>query len=265
MANETERDFWNAQIAWAELHDGMDRVLGALDPMILPAVSPGMRVLEIGCGAGGTTERIAAAAGPEGRVTAVDISETLAEAARSRVPSSDIRVADAQTGDLGGPHDVVVSRLGVMFFDDPAAAFANIRRHMAPGAPLVAVAWGAPAENPWFACPGRIAAEVIGKVDPAQPGAPGPFGFADPERPAAALREAGFSQVSVERAETVLRPPGGGEGAARLLMRIGPVTRIAREHGATDEQLAEVRARTVEAFDALDGVPAVMNLIRATA
>lgn len=266
MTNEAMREFWAAQLNWVRLHDDSDAVLRALDPWVLAPLRPGMRVLEIGCGAGGTTERIVEAVSPGGHVMAVDISAPFVEAARERVPEAEFIVVDAQTDDLGSGFDACVSRLGTMFFEDTVAAFANIRRTLKPGAPIAFVAWAAPDENPHFGMPRRIASEVLGPLQISEPGAPGPFGFADPDKPRAAAEAAGFGEVRVERVEATLSHPDGPDAYARLMMRIGPVVGAMREREATADQRDLIASRIREALIGMKGrVPAVLHAVTAIA
>ena len=266
MSNDAQRDFWRAQLNWVRMHEDSDAVLRALDPVVLAPLVPGMRVLEIGCGAGGTTRRILEAVSPGGAAAAVDISEPFVEAARARVPGAEIRVADAQSADLGGPYDACVSRLGTMFFEDTQSAFANIRRALEPGAPIAFLAWGPAEENPHFAMPRRVATQALGPLDVSRPGAPGPFGFADPAKPRRAAESAGFSDVAVERVAATLSHPEGVPGYARVMMAIGPVVGAMRERGASEAQRAAIAARIAEELEAMGGrVPALMHLVTARA
>src|SRR5262249_62369674 len=123
------------------------------------AARPGEQVIDIGCGTGGTTAALAHAVAPGGHVLAVDISETLIEAARSqRLDNATFVVGDASTHPFkDGAWDLVFSRFGVMFFADAVVAFRNIRRALKPAGRLVFVAWRTPQENPWATVPVRAA------------------------------------------------------------------------------------------------------------
>lgn len=257
MANEAMRECWGAGAApWVTHQQIFDAafvpftaaVMGAADP------GPGDRVVDVGCGAGtllaATVERGAAAVG-------VDVSPAMVDAARRRVPAATVVLADAQTADLGAaapgpPFTRVVSRFGVMFFDDPAAAFANLRRAAAPGARLAFVCWRGPEENPVF----RVGTELIlARVErPGLPaaGAPGPMAFADPDRPRDILARAGWQDVSVDALDGECRyGVDGSDGVEeRLVTLLGSsVLRGARAEiegregpDAWAALLAEVRA-----------------------
>jgi ubiquinone/menaquinone biosynthesis C-methylase UbiE len=113
----------------------------------LLAPQPGERVLDVGCGFGATTAAVAQAVGPSGRVVGIDISAPMIERARARLAQSangtapvELVVGDAQSDDLRGPHDAVVSRFGMMFFADTPAAIAHISGAVRPGAEPMASA-----------------------------------------------------------------------------------------------------------------------------
>jgi SAM-dependent methyltransferase len=176
-------------------------------------------------------------------VQGVDISGVMLARARARAAEAgtarvEFLLADAQTAALErGAFDLVYSRFGVMFFADPVAAFANLRRALAPHGRLVFVCWQALERNPWMAVPMGAAARHVSLPPPSPPGAPGPFAFADPERVARILDQAGFREVSLESVETRLRIGGGGgvDAAARFLLEgVGPTSQALREASAKD-------------------------------
>ena len=160
---------------------------------------PGLRVLDVGCGFGTLLQHAAEA----GAVAfGVDISEPMVEAARDRAPTATVAVADAQTDDLRAlagdkPVDRVVSRFGVMFFDDPAAAFANIRSAAAPGARLAFVCWRE-GDNAMFTVGNSLLATKLESPPAApDPAAPGPLALGSAERVRTVLSQAGWTHVDV--------------------------------------------------------------------
>jgi len=133
-------EYWNgpATRPWAEQHERQDRALAGLAKaaLELAAPQPGERVLDIGCGAGTTLLELAARVGPSGYVLGADISERSVARARERIAAAGLRQAEVLCADVAahpvipGSFDLAFSRLGVMFFSDPAAAFVNVRRAM---------------------------------------------------------------------------------------------------------------------------------------
>ncbi|MCD0445680.1 class I SAM-dependent methyltransferase [Glycomyces sp. A-F 0318] len=281
MANESMRENWATGAAgWVANQALFDAVYAPVTAAILAEAAPaaGQRVLDVGCGTGTLLEQ-SAAAGAE--VVGVDIAEEMAAAARRRAPEATVLVADAQTADLlaeapGAPFDRVVSRFGVMFFEDPAAAFANLRRAAAPGARLVFACWRSEAENPVFSHGTSVLADRLDpKPEPADPDAPGPTAFADPERPASVLAAAGWGAVSVDAFDFMCDYGiGGSDGVEERLTMIldGRTGRLAREQlvqrlgpegweSAVDEVRAELIRRLV---DGAVRFPVALWLVTAT-
>src|SRR3954452_6996794 len=126
---------------------------------------PGANVLDVGCGFGDTTERIAGLVGADGHAHGVDIAPRFIEAATTevRAPNASFSVSDVQFDDLGGPYDYVFSRMGVMFFDNPGAAMRNIRSSMSSGGRLVGVVWRIREDNPWLYVAQQIVEGMIGR------------------------------------------------------------------------------------------------------
>ncbi|MFE0131697.1 class I SAM-dependent methyltransferase [Streptomyces sp. NPDC059037] len=147
-ANSRQVRAWNGDVGahWAAHHGRFDRMLGGLNDTLFEAaaIGAGDRVLDIGCGAGGTT-RVAARRAAHGHAVGVDISAPLLDVARARtaadgIPNAAYELADAQVHAFpAAAYDVAISRGGVMFFADHAAAFENIGRALRPGGRLVFV------------------------------------------------------------------------------------------------------------------------------
>jgi len=190
-------------------------------------------VLDVGCGCGQTTLELAARVAPNGAVLGIDISQPMLSIARTRAKGlAGVRFleADAQTYAFEpGAFDAIHSRFGVMFFADPTAAFANLRRALKPGGRLAFLCWRALAENPVMSLPLTAALKHLPAPPAPTPGAPGPFAFADAGRVREILAGAGFEKVSIEPQDM----PAGGHGlddAVRLSLRVGPLGAMLREH-----------------------------------
>jgi SAM-dependent methyltransferase len=258
--NADQIAYWNAQtgerwVGQQALLDAQIEALG-LAAMERAQPAPGERALDVGCGCGQTTLQLAERVAPTGSVVGIDVSAPMLARARERAashPGAGVRIrfenADAQTAALE-PCDLVFSRFGVMFFADPAAAFANLARALRPGGRLAFVCWQAVDRNPWVLVPLRAIAGIVPLPPPPAPGAPGPFSFADPERVRGILAAAGFAEVEVEREEGELAIGAGGglERAVEFSLQMGPVGAALREAGATDAARGRAAAAIREAL-----------------
>ncbi|MBE9635442.1 class I SAM-dependent methyltransferase [Salipiger mangrovisoli] len=274
--NLDQQAFWTEGpgLNWVAMRDELDTLHANLSELVLAAAAPrlGETAIDIGCGAGATTLALAAAVLPDGRVTGLDVSTSLLEVARARAEALDgIRPdfihTDAQVWRPLSPVDLCLSRMGVMFFDDPDAAFANILQFLKPGGRLAFICWRGIEENPWFDLPMKAAVDHLGPPAPGNPDAPGPMAFRDPERVRGTLSRAGFSDISIETVDAVLRLPKGMK-AAVLATRIGPAVRHMRDKGATETQAQAIQDDIHAAFapyETAEGaeVPARMNLVTA--
>lgn len=239
---------WNgpAGRAWVDTQALLDRLF---EPLAAPlaAVVPGgasARVLDVGCGTGAVTLALARRLGPGGRCTGIDISQPMIAAARARAAREGLAAAafveaDAQVHAFApAAFDAVVSRLGVMFFGDPVAAFANLRRAAKAGAVLRFVAWRGAAENPFMTAAERAAAPLLPGLPPRRPGAPGQFAFAERNRVAAILEDSGWTGIDVQPVEFACAMPESD--LVPYLSRLGPV-------GIALAQAEEpLRARVIE-------------------
>jgi SAM-dependent methyltransferase len=256
--NAAMAEMWNGPSGEVWLaHDALhDRALAPWGDAVLAAAPPGPgdRVLDVGCGTGAMT-RTAARRAVGGSALGVDISAVIvaraqAKAAAEGVVNVSFTVADAQVHPFTPASvDVVLSRFGVMFFDDPEAAFANIGRALAPGGRLAVACWQDLAANDWVRVPFAAMAEHVGPPE-IDPGAPGPFSLAHPDRVRAVLAAAGFVDVALTGVEA---PMLLGSDAAEAFerMRTGGTTRIMVE-GKDPERVARAMDALRDLVEALD-------------
>lgn len=189
---------------WLAMLDQFEGMIAPIGIALLAGADfhPGQSVIDIGCGAGATSIDIARLVGPTGRVTGLDIAPMLIAKARERLDETlidtvEFVVADAQTTTPeAAPVDRLFSRFGVMFFEDSAAAFANMRGWLAPGGQIDFACWQAPDRNPWIGMAAQIVGQHIQLPERDLDG-PGPFRFADPDRTRAMLEGAGFHDVVI--------------------------------------------------------------------
>jgi SAM-dependent methyltransferase len=224
---------WQGRVgeAWAEERLRTDRSLApvqqALLETLLPLLPPEPSVLDIGCGAGSTSLALADAR-PDARVTGLDLSDALIAAARERSAGrAEFEVGDASawTPADNRRFDALFSRHGIMFFDDPVAAFAHIRGLARPGAPFVFSCFRARDENDWAAELLPIMQFFAPEQASAPPSAQGPFAFADPDKIRMILERAGFVKPGIEPLDCDFVTGAGEEPVAETLAyfsRIGP-------------------------------------------
>jgi len=266
MPNEEQSEYWNEKAGpkWVDAQAMLDATLNAFTAGLLDGarLEPGHAVLDVGCGTGQTTVDIFRRVSPGGSVLGLDLSAVMLEAAGARAAqagtSPSFRQADAQVATFdGASFDRIMSRLGVMFFDDPVAAFANLRSATRAGGSLTFLCWQSPRENPWVALPMSIASRFI-EIPRPEAGAPGPFAFADPDHVRGILEKAGWADVSIEsRTGSMIFADGSIEGALLFLQKIGPLSRLVAEiesEDVRDQLLQALRGAFEEAArDAPDG------------
>ena len=247
--NQDQSDYWNGEVGqrWAAQHRALDAVFAPFTEALFAwaALAPGDRVLDIGCGAGETTLIAARTVGGGDQVTGADLSEPLLATGRARAaqeapgtaPVTWLR-ADAQTHDFGPSFTHVLSRFGVMFFEDSAAAFANLRRALVPGGRLSFVCWRGMEENAWVTVPRERVLPLLPQVEPPRPGAPGPFRFADAATLLPILEAAEFRAISCEAIDRAMVLGDTPRSAADFVATRGPIARLLHEQDPALKQTA---------------------------
>jgi SAM-dependent methyltransferase len=215
---EARGDKWGSQLA------GMEAMLAPVDEPLINALKLNLpaRIADVACGGGGTTLEILRCAPAGSVVNGFDLSPALIELARSRAGESSgppataggsdhsliFEVADVASHVPSQLYDRLVSRFGVMFFDDPPAAFANLTRWLGPGGRFAFAVWGPPAENPWMTIVRQVVSETI-DLPPADPEAPGLFRYAEADKLLALLEHAGFTELNLSDWRGLLSIGGG--------------------------------------------------------
>ena len=263
MSNDQQSAYWNevAGPKWVRLGDEMDARLEAINALLLAEAAPRQadKVLDVGCGTGTTTLPLARLVAPGGHVTGADISAPMLEVAARRCadqPDVTLLRADAQTHDFGAAaYNLILSRFGVMFFADPAAAFGNLRRALQPGGRFCFVCWAGLAENPHWRVPFDIVAAALGPPAAKPPHAPGPMALSDPSHTGGLLRAAGFTEIALKPVQVPIIGRSL-EDEARVAGILGPSGALLDEKQASPEQRAVLAAEILQAlrvYDTADG------------
>ena len=248
-ANAAQIAYWNGPHGkiWAREQEKRDRDHAPMTEagLALAAPKPGERVLDIGCGSGTTTLKLAALVAPTGEAIGVDISAPMLAVARRRAAETTTRVRfiEADVTDYAfepESFDLAFSQFGVMFFADPAVSFRNIHKAMMKNSRLVFVCWRGPFENPWSAVPEAAARPFLPQAQPASPDVPGRYSFANPDRVKSILLQAGFHAIAIEEFDTRIHLGLTPEEAASSSIDNGPLLRTLAD--VDEATRAKVRA-----------------------
>ncbi len=251
---------WNGAVGahWAAEQARNDRLIKAFGEAALVAAGAkaGEAALDVGCGCGDTSLELVYRVGVMGRVVGVDVSAPMLAVARDRAEGRENLTfveADASKAELPGAFDLLYSRFGVMFFDEPEAAFRQLRKAIRESGRVAFCCWQAAKDNPWAMVPLVAAREASGlDLPPPDPHAPGPFAFADAGRVARILEAAGFGSVKAEAFEAPMFLGSSVRSAAEGCTKMGPASRIAREAGP--ERLPAITDAIEAALKPLAGV-----------
>jgi SAM-dependent methyltransferase len=229
--------------------------------------SAGARVLDVGCGFGDTTQRIATQVNPGGEAVGVDcaqnfIDSAMRDAAQASVKNASFFVADAQADNLHGPYDHVFSRFGTMFFNLPGLALRNIRRALAPGGELSMIVWRRREDNPWLHEAELRVKQIVPVVSHEETEqvhcGPGPFSMAGPDMVSDMLRGAGYEGITFARYDTDICIGRTLDDAVEFALALGPAGEIIRLAGEVGEkcrgQVIAALRETLSAHQRADGI-----------
>ena len=258
-ANDAQRRYWNevAGPRWVAGQGFRERRNQESLALLLDRLhlAGGEHVLEIGCGTGAVTLPLAQAVGERGRVVAVDISEPMLGVARQRVAESGMHNVTLLQGDAQvfalerAAFDVATSRMGIMFFADPVAAFSNIAGALKPDGRLVFACWAPLAENRHWLISYDIAARHLGPPATTPEHEVGPLAFGNPDYVRRILTAAGFVGIMVERAHPTITG-GSPEEEARQALMMGPTARLIEAKQPTDQVRKVIAEEIAAAFTA---------------
>jgi ubiquinone/menaquinone biosynthesis C-methylase UbiE len=227
----------------------------------------GDRVLDVGCGFGDSTIRIAQQVGLGGEAVGVDCAENFVraseqDAAQAGLTNARFFTADVQEGDLGGPYDHAFARFGTMFFMSPVAALRNIRKSLRPGGRFAQIVWRKREDNPWLHDAELRVREIVPVVAHEDTNqvhcGPGPFSMSGPDMVSSMMKVAGFAGIAFERFDTDICIGRDLEESIQFAMALGPAGEIIRLAGDEGERLKpkviEALRETLARYERKDGV-----------
>ena len=204
---------------------------------------PGDRALDVGCGFGDTTRRLAELVGPHGEAVGVDAAPRFIDAARREVAQAAVAnarflVADIEACELDRGFDYVFSRFGTMFFANPVVALANVRQALVPGGRLCMVVWRRKLDNDWLHRAERVAERFLVRLETTNEPTcgPGPFSMADADTTTDVLMHAGFEDISLHRCDIEITIGTDLDQAVQFVMALGPAGELIRLAGSQAEE-----------------------------
>ncbi|HET8862288.1 MAG TPA: methyltransferase domain-containing protein [Solirubrobacterales bacterium] len=280
--NKEAADAWSGPLfdRFVEYRDLVTAGLGAHGEEALATHPPraGDRVIDLGCGFGDTTQRLAELVGPDGEAVGIDVSEPFIAAAReeAQAASADrIRFisGDIQVAEIEGEFDYAFSRMGIMFFANPVQALRNVRKALVPGGRLCAVVWRRKEDNQWVRRAELVVEEYLEHPEESDEPTcgPGPFSMANADTVTEQLKIAGFEGISLRRCDLPLKIGNDLDHAVEFNMALGPAGEVLR---LWEDRIDEIRPKiaadlraTLAEFDGPDGVfaPASTWIVGATA
>jgi SAM-dependent methyltransferase len=208
---------------------------------------PGDRVVDLGCGFGDTTQRLAELVGADGDALGVDVSEPFIELAAGEAEeagATNVRfaVGDVQVTEFEQSFDYAFSRMGIMFFANPVQALRNVRRSLSPGGTLCAVVWRRKLDNEWVSRAEEVVAQYLDRPEETdQPTCgPGPFSMADADTVSEQLKIAGFEDICFQRCDLPLKIGHDLDHAVEFNMALGPAGEVLR---LWEDRIEEIKPR----------------------
>lgn len=252
--------FWNEVLAPKFIRfkhilvGGLTRHSEAVFPTL--SVRKGDRVLDVGCGFGDTTVKLAELVGSSGEVVGIDCCDAFLADARKEVAERGLRNVSFLRGDAeialpANQFDVVFARFGTMFFANPVNGLRNMRKALRPGGRMVHIVWRNRADNPWLS----MAKDVVLQFLP-EPGAdaqtcgPGPFSMSDEATVRMMMRSAGYEQIEFRRVDAPVLIGADVADAIAFQLAIGPAGEVFREAGQeAEEKREQIEAALAEAIN----------------
>jgi SAM-dependent methyltransferase len=263
-SNEEAIEAWSGPLfdRFVRFRDLVIGGLGAHGEAAMAAHPPpaGGRILDLGCGFGDTTRRLAELAGEDASAVGVDVSAPFIDAARQESEGGpanvDFEVADVQVDDLGEGFDYAFSRMGLMFFAGPVQALRNVRSSLVPGGTLCAIVWRRKLDNEWVHRAERVVDQYLEHPEETEEPTcgPGPFSMADADTVSEQLAIAGFEQITLQRCDLPIKIGDDLDHAVEFNTAIGPAAEVLRLwEDRADELKPKISADLREALAEFEG------------
>jgi SAM-dependent methyltransferase len=222
---------------------------------------PGDRVVDLGCGFGDTTQRLASLVGEEGDALGIDVAEPFIDAALEEAAQADAEnvrfvVGDVQVTEFEESFDYAFSRMGIMFFANPVQALRNVCKALTPGGRLCAVVWRRKLDNEWVSRAESVVEQYLEHPEESDEPTcgPGPFSMANADTVSEQLKIAGFEEICLQRCDLPLKIGRDLDHAVEFNMALGPAGEVLRLwEDRIDEIRPKIAADLREALADLDG------------
>ena len=277
IVNDDQHEFWNKGIGqkWVKEDNSMNERFTILTKEFFKRakIEKGDKVLDIGCGGGITSFETSKILGNDGYVLGADISKILLDLAKknySNIKNLKFKYCDVQNYEFEkNSFSKVISRFGVMFFENPIKAFQNINNAIQDGGSLHFVCWTNVMENEFFTAAANIIIRHLDRGFPELTRAPGPFAFSEKNYVKQILNAAGFENIKVEKVYTLISTNDSAEKDGNLLFNIGLAGRLLSEENLSEEELAKIKEKIIEMsqnrkFDGIINYKACLNFVSAT-
>ncbi len=254
IVNDEQFEFWNEGIGkkWVEEDDSMNERLSILtkELFLRSNINRNDKILDIGCGGGQTSFEASEMVGENGYVIGADISKILLDLAKSKYANTknlEFKYCDVQNYEFReNSFDKVISRFGVMFFENPIEAFKNIYNSIQEGGSLNFVCWTNVMENEFFTDPTNIIIKHINKEFPEITRAPGPLAFSEEDYVKEILVSSKFKNVKVEKVYSSISTNDSAEKDGVLLLKLGLGGRLLADANLSKKELSIIRDEMIE-------------------
>ena len=277
IINDEQYEYWNKGIGqkWVKEDNSLNERFAILTKEFFSRanINKNEKVLDIGCGGGITSFEASILVGKDGYVLGADISEILLDLAKknySNIKNLKFKYCDVQNYEFEkNSFSKVISRFGVMFFENPIKAFKNINNAIQDGGSLHFVCWTNVMENEFFTAAANIIIRHLDRGFPELTRAPGPFAFSEKKYVKQILNAAGFENIKVEKVYTLISTNDSAEKDGNLLFNIGLAGRLLSEENLSEAELAKIKEKIIEMsqnrkFDGIINYKACLNFVSAT-